>query len=222
MITISKQDFLKNIYKHQENGAKSTSASLLADALQVSNAAVSEMSKKLSSQGLLHYQPYKELTLTKEGQREALKVVRRHRLWELFLIKTLDMNWAEVHDEADKLEHLSSEFLINKIDAFLEFPHFDPHGSPIPDKNGVLPKSPKLYLMADCEIEQQYLIARVIDKDQQIMRYLQRMGLLLNVTIYLKERFGFDNSIHIDLKGKEILISEKVAQMIFLERVETP
>ena len=216
MITFSKQDFLKNLYKQKERGNNSTSATMLADILKVSNAAISDMSKKLSVDGLIHYKPYKGLVLTMQGETEALKVLRRHRLWEMFLVETLSMDWAEVHEEAENLEHLSSDSLMDKIDEFLGFPQFDPHGSPIPDKNGVLPEVPEMITMNDAEPGHVYKIIRVNDLDKRIMKYFKKIGLTLYSEILIKERLKFDNSVIVDVNGSDIIMSEKLAASIFL------
>ena len=220
MISFSKENFLKHIYKNHENGAGFTSASHLADELNISNAAITDMSRKLSVEGLVNHQPYKGLTLTESGQMEALKVLRRHRLWELFLIKTLNMNWSEVHEEAERLEHFSSDALIDKIDKYLDFPHFDPHGAPIPDKNGNMPQLPDLVLLSECEPKKEYRVARVLDQDPHIIRYFSRVGLFLNTRLIVIEKFAFDKSVNVLCNGKEFLISHKVGQTIFLEKIK--
>jgi len=216
MLTISKENYLKAIYKHQEGGNVSVSASNIADELQVSNAAISKMAKTLSGEGLLDYQKHKGVRLTEEGEKFALKVIRRHRMWELFLINVLGLTWAEVHDEAERLEHSTSEFLINKMDEFLGFPEFDPHGSPIPDINGQLPELPAVLKMALCKPGKTYRVARVQDGDSQMMKYLTRIGINLNTKIKIIERFSFDHSINIEMKGHKYLLSEKVVDRIWV------
>lgn len=216
MLTISKENYLKAIYKHREGEDFPVPASYIADELQVSNAAISKMAKTLSDQGLLDYQKHKGVRLTGEGEKFALKVIRRHRLWELFLINILGLSWAEVHDEAERLEHSTSEFLIDKMDEFLGFPKLDPHGSPIPDKNGRLPELPPVLKMELCEPGKSYKIARVQDGDAQLMQYLTRLGIKLNIEIKIIEKFSFDQSISIEIKGQNFLLSEKVVERIWV------
>ena len=216
MLTASKENYLKAIYKHRKGKNKLVSASCIADELQISNAAISDMAKRLSDEGLLDYKKYKGLQLTDEGEKLALKVIRRHRLWEYFLIKVLDLSWAEVHDEAENLEHSTSEFLIDKMDEFLGFPKFDPHGSPIPDKDGKLPESPVLLKMQICETGTVYKIARVQDGNAQLMNYLTRIGINLNTKIKIVEKFSFDNSISIEMEDGIFLLSEKVAESVWV------
>jgi DtxR family Mn-dependent transcriptional regulator len=216
MLTVSKENYLKAIYKHREGEDYQVPASYIADELQVSNAAISKMAKTLSGEGLLDYQKHKGVRLTDKGEKFALKVIRRHRLWEIFLINVLGLSWAEVHDEAEKLEHSTSEFLINKMDEYLGFPKFDPHGSPVPDKNGNLPELPAVTKMALCEVGKFYKIARVQDGDAQMMRYLTRIGINLNTEIQIVEIFSFDQSISIQMKGANFLLSEKVVDSIWV------
>jgi DtxR family Mn-dependent transcriptional regulator len=220
MISFSKENFLKQIYTDQENGGDFTAFSFLAEELKVSNAAITDMSRKLSVEGLVNHIPYKGLTLTLQGKSEALKVVRRHRLWELFLIRTLGMNWSEVHEEAEKLEHHSSDKLIDRIEEFMDFPHFDPHGAPIPDRYGSVPKMPELVLLTDAIVGGEYLVARVSDQDPHLVNYFTRVGLLLNTRVKVLEKFDFDKSISIQCNGNEFLISDKVGQTIFLEHIK--
>ena len=118
------------------------STAFLADKLEVSNAASTDMVKRLNTQGLLRYEKYKGVELTDQGEKLALRTIRRHRLWETFLINTLGLSWSEVHEEAEVLEHQTSDFLIDKIDQFLDYPEFDPHGDPIPSKDGKIPEIP--------------------------------------------------------------------------------
>ncbi|MCP3928968.1 MAG: metal-dependent transcriptional regulator [Bacteroidetes bacterium] len=214
MLTISKENYLKTIYHKKRLDGKPVSASSIAEELNISNAAISEMAKKLSSEGLLDYTKYKGMVLTNKGEQQALKVVRKHRLWELFLIDVLGLSWSEVHDEAEKLEHQTSEYLIDKIDEYLNFPEFDPHGDPIPNKNGKLPEVPERLLLHLCEVGKTYLISRVDDRNSQLVNYLSRIGLNLNKEIHILEKMEFDNSIKVSVESDEILLTEKVVNSI--------
>ena len=151
MSTISTENYLKKIFNHNKAFGEKINAVKLAQELSVSNAAISDMAKKLSKHGLISYEKYKGIELTDKGEQMALNVIRRHRLWELFLIKVLDIPWSEVHEQAEVLEHHTSDKLIDRIDEFLGFPDFDPHGHPIPRKNGSLP---------DAQIQRQITLHR--------------------------------------------------------------
>lgn len=220
MKSISKENYLKEIYKLlYSNEYKTVNASQIADNLDISRAAVSEMLKKLSKEKLLEYEKYKEFKLTTKGEKRALAVLRKHRLWELFLMKVLDLNWSEVHYEAENLEHASSDFLTEKIDLFLGSPSFDPHGDPIPDANGNLPKMPKLKQLSKCTIDRNYKLHRVYDNTSEFMEFLTENGIELSITFRLINKLRFDNSIVIRTKDKEIYLSEKASDNLFVEEL---
>ena len=216
MPTISKENYLKTLYTKDKIQHQTVTTSKIAEELNVSNAATSEMAKKLSNDGLVKYKRYKGIELTSKGEKVALNGLRRHRLWELFLIEVLNLSWDEVHDEAELLEHQTSENLIDKIDEFLNYPEFDPHGAPIPNKNGDLPSMPSLKSLNDCSAGKNYKVARVIDRNSDLIKYFSRIGLELNKEIKIIERLNFDNSVIIQLNGNKITISEKTGRNIFL------
>lgn len=216
MPSVSKENYLKTIFIRNQAEKKPVSTTEIAARLEISNAATSEMAKKLAESGLIKYEKYKGLRLTKKGEKIAIDVVRRHRLWELFLVKVLNLNWAEVHDEAEKLEHISSEKLIDKIDEFLNYPEFDPHGEPIPRKNGKLPVLPETINLSDAEIGESYQIAKVDDSSNELMNYLMKIGVKLNETVKIIEKLNFDNSIIIEIKGSTVNLSEKVTKSIYV------
>ncbi len=218
MSTISKENYLKTLYTQDKRTEAAVTTSQIAEKLNVTNAATSEMAKKLSNAGLVNYQRYKGIELTTEGKKVALNVLRRHRLWELFLMEVLDLTWDEVHDEAELLEHQTSERLIDKIDEFLNFPTFDPHGSPIPQKNGELPEMPELVSLTNAIKGLTYSVARVSDKNSELIKYFSKIGLILNKKIKIVELLTFDNSVVIELDGAETTISEKTARSIFLKQ----
>ncbi|MEN8194662.1 MAG: metal-dependent transcriptional regulator, partial [Bacteroidota bacterium] len=140
MPSISKENYLKAVYQLCQNSANSVSTLALAQKLNITNAATSDMAKGLLKQGFVNYKKYKGVSLTSKGKEIAVGILRRHRLWELFLMQSLELGWEEVHNEAENLEHQTSDFLIDKIDDYLGNPQFDPHGEPIPQKNGSIPR----------------------------------------------------------------------------------
>ncbi len=220
MSTVSKENYLKVIFNHNHSSGENASTVKLAQELAVSNAAISDMAKKLSQEGLITYKKYKGMELTDEGEKIALNVIRRHRLWELFLIKVLDLSWSEVHDQAERLEHHTSEFLIDKIDEYLEYPEFDPHGHPIPRKNGTLPKSPKLMILAEAEQGIEYEIIQVDDRNNQLIDYLSKVGLVLNSKFKVIDKLEFDKSLTVKLNSNTIMISQKISESIFVKKAE--
>ena len=160
------------------------------------------------------------MELTAEGEKIALKVLRRHRLWESFLIKALGMSWSEVHDEAERLEHHSSDSLMDKIDEYLSFPDFDPHGEPIPKKNGALPKMQKSISLNEVQIGNTYQIIRVNDYNNELMNYLTKNNLLLNAKLEVVDKLSFDNSIVVKIDNKKIFLSEKISNSIFVKALK--
>jgi len=217
MSTISKENYLKVIFNHKYTSGGNASTVKLAQELSVSNAAISDMAKKLSQEGLISYKKYKGMELTGEGEKIALNVIRRHRLWESFLMKVLDLPWSEVHDQAEILEHHTSEFLIDRIEEYLNFPEFDPHGHPIPKKNGTLPKSPKIIVLANAEVGCEYELVQVNDKDNKLINYLSRVGLILNTKFEVIDKLEFDNSLTVKFENKTLSISQKLSESVFVK-----
>ncbi|MBM4172689.1 MAG: metal-dependent transcriptional regulator [Ignavibacteria bacterium] len=219
MSTTSKENYLKAIYNYQSLESDTATTSNLANYLNVSNAAISDMAKKLSDIGLITYEKYKGMELTSKGEKIALNVIRRHRLWELFLMKVLELKWSEVHDEAEQLEHHTSEALIDQIDKFLNFPDFDPHGHPIPKKNGLLPKYPKTLLLSNAELNRNYVFVRVNDRESELISFLTNLGLILNTNLTVKEKFSFDESIVVRINDRNISLSKKVSENMYVQLI---
>jgi DtxR family Mn-dependent transcriptional regulator len=209
------EDYIKNIYSIKQAVGKVTTTTL-ADNLSVSPAAVSEMVSKLSKSGYIKNTPYKGFELTKKGDKVALNLIRKHRLWEVFLVKHLHFPWDKVHDEAEKLEHVSTDELITKLEDFMEFPKYDPHGHPIPDQNGKMEKDDCIPL-TKAEIGSIAIIKKVSDQNSEVLNYLTKIGLKLNEEIKITDRIDFDNSVHILKKSGKIFLSEKLAGSIYVK-----
>jgi DtxR family Mn-dependent transcriptional regulator len=217
MRNISKEDYLSTIYRHRNNegGIKATQ---LAEQLDISNAAVTDMMKKLSRDGLVNYTRYKGIKLTGQGESYARNMVRRHRIWELFLQRIVGMPWDKVHDEAENLEHSSSDELVNRLEEMLDFPQFDPHGDPIPDKNGMLPKQEKVVPLSMIKTGEMVEVVRVNDFDNDFLNYLSGIGIKLNKKLIIKDVLNFDRSMLIEIDSSEIIISNTIAANIFVVR----
>lgn len=220
MSTISKENYLKAIFSHISEMENNASTSMIANHLSISSSAISDMAKKLSKEGLVKYEKYKGIMLTPHGEKAALKVIRRHRLWELFLMNVLGLDWSEVHDEAEKLEHYSSDFLIDRIDEYLGHPDFDPHGHPIPKKNGSLPEIPNVIMLAEAETNNKYELIRVNDKESELINFLKRVGLKLNSKLEILDKLDYDNSISVMFNKKNITLSKKVTDNLFVRLIE--
>jgi DtxR family Mn-dependent transcriptional regulator len=183
MASLTVENYLKTIYQiisEQEGRAATTGQ--VASALGVAPGTVTSMLKTLDAAQLAAHRPYEGVVLLPAGEALALRVVRRHRLLELFLIRTLGMSWDEVHDEAEHMEHAVSDLLVERIDAFLGRPDVDPHGDPIPRTDGQLREEPPTRSLADCGEGEGFTLARVLDQSPEFLRYLTDMGLTLGAS----------------------------------------
>jgi DtxR family Mn-dependent transcriptional regulator len=214
MPNISKEDYLSVIYKYPENGE--IKATVIAEKLQVSNAAVTDMLKKLSKDGYIVYEKYKGIKLTGIGEDYAKNMVRRHRIWEVFLHQVVGLPWDQVHDEAHNLEHSCSDRLINRMEEMLDFPEFDPHGDPIPAKDGTVPKQKKTVPLTMLKPEQTGTVIRVNDFDNSFLSYISKIGVELKKDIYVKDVLEFDRSMFVVIGRKQVNISNTLAANIFV------
>ena len=215
MMNINTEDYIKAVHKLEREGEKVTT-SALAEELQLADASITDMVKKLSEKGLLIYAPYKGVGLTAKGRRMALKIVRRHRLWEMFLVKFLGFSWDQVHEEAERLEHVMSDELERRLDEALGHPSVDPHGDPIPAADGSF--EPAAYrALTDYNVGDVVRVLRVSDEDSGILQHASRLGLHLNKRLTVRDKMSFDGSIVIKLGSKEHFLSREVASAIFAE-----
>lgn len=211
------EDYLKTIFKlEREQGKVATSA--LAKHLGVAPASVTGMLKKLSQMNLISYEPYKGVKLTKAGERIAVETLRHHRLIEQFLAEALNMPWDKVHEEAHKWEHILSDDLEDRIDAYLNSPKTDPHGAPIPDRNGVI-FYPQTLCLADIEPGKSAVILEVNDHDAELLRYLGEKGLYPNVRIDVIDIEPFEGPLHIRVGESTFMLGRKAASHIFVTDV---
>jgi len=219
MKNISKEDYLSVIYKSSDINGE-IKAHQIAEKLNISGAAVTDMLRKLSNEGFVEYKRYKGTKLTKSGEDYARSMVRRHRIWELFLHQVVGLPWDKVHDEAHNLEHGSSDELINKMEEMLDFPEYDPHGDPIPDKNGKLPKGNSGVPLNTIDPGRKVRVNRVHDFDSSFLQYISKIGIELNKEITVVEAMEFDHSVLVKIDKKETSISSKVAANIFVTEVK--
>jgi DtxR family Mn-dependent transcriptional regulator len=211
------EDYLRSIYRVQErDGRASTTA--LARELVISSAAVTEMVRRLADLGLIEYQRYQGATLTPLGMEHAVRVTRRHRLWEVFLINRLGFGWDEVHEIADALEHVASDVLVDRLDAYLGCPTHDPHGDPIPTREGVMPRR-ALVPISELSPGEGGTVERVSDEFPELLRYASSVGLSIKARIRVLERIAFDGSVRLEADSVTSVISQKLANSVFVERV---
>jgi len=212
----SKENYLKAIFHLQEEDGIVTTNQLAA-ATQTKAASVTDMLKKLKSQKLLLYERYKGFKLTQEGKRVALQIIRKHRLWEYFLVQKLNFGWDEVHEIAEELEHISSKKLIDRLDEFLGYPKSDPHGDPIPDSSGRWVVTRQVDLLG-LPLNKAAEVSSIGDQSPEMLDLLNHKNIQLGSRLEVKKKFAFDNSIEIKIKNHpSITISEHVAHNIFVK-----
>ena len=216
--TLTEENYLKAIFLlSAETEGEEVSTNAIAGDLHTSAASVSDMLKKLSDKGLIDYEKYKGVSLSKKGRQIAITIVRRHRLWEYFLVDKLKMSWDEVHDVAEELEHIDYPSLIDRLDAFLGTPRYDPHGDPIPDKNGHI--NAHRLLMHDLQADEEGVIVGVKDHTADFLQYLEETGLMLKTSFRVIKRFAFDDSLLIQTPARQKLtLSGKISQNLFVQR----
>jgi DtxR family transcriptional regulator, Mn-dependent transcriptional regulator len=192
MLSFTEENYLKTIYRLSDGGTKSVMTNSIADSMNTKAASVTDMIKKLSGKNLISYEKYYGVKITKPGRNAALMVVRKHRLWETFLVEKLNFSWDEVHDVAEQLEHIKSPLLIEKLDSFLGHPTVDPHGHPIPDKNGKLQ-----------ELKCVTSVLSVKDGSPAFLQYLSKIGIYIGASIMILEKVEFDGSLEVVIDGKK-------------------
>lgn len=211
----SKENYIKAIY-HLQQEEEVVSTNGLARALSTKPASVTDMLKKLKAQKLLQYQPYKGVKLSAEGRKLALQIIRKHRLWEYFLVEKLGFGWEEVHEIAEELEHISSKKLIDRLDIFLGTPKTDPHGDPIPDHQGRMP----LIEQRSLQELPYHVPAKVVSVSNQstaMLDLLTHNKIGIGTTLVVNRRFDFDNSLEISVSGQSnLVISEQLAANLFV------
>ncbi|HAV22290.1 MAG: hypothetical protein A2X67_02580 [Ignavibacteria bacterium GWA2_55_11] len=211
------ENYLKNIFKIQEEEGRVTTTSL-SHRLQISAASVSEMIRKLAEEGHVKHTPYKGVQLTVEGRKKALRIIRRHRLWELFLVEVLKYDWDEIDEEAERLEHMTSERLEQRIDQILGYPSRDPHGHAIPTAEGRLAED-KHTPLAALTPGVSGIVSRVSDESPEILKYAARLGIVLGSRMKVKERVEFDGSLRVAVNGREQFVSSKLARHVYVGKV---
>ncbi|WP_439882347.1 metal-dependent transcriptional regulator [Pontibacter sp. MBLB2868] len=216
MHSFAEENYIKTIYKLSANGNQEVNTNAIAEALDTKAASVTDMLRKLSSKNIVNYIKYKGVTLTEQGERVALQIIRKHRLWETFLVAKLKFNWDEVHEVAEELEHISSTLLTNRLDEFLGYPTFDPHGDPIPTENGDM-KLKKQQLLGEMNIGDEGKVVGVSDSQPLFLQYLDKLGIGLGSHIRVSDKILYDNSLEIELDGQKLLlISSEVSKNVYL------
>lgn len=216
MLSLTEENYLKAIYHLSQDGSRGVSTNEIADAMQTKAASVTDMIKRLSVKGLVSYEKYYGVEITSVGRSGALGVIRKHRLWETFLVNKLGFAWSDVHDVAEQLEHIQSSLLIEKLDQFLGHPSHDPHGHPIPDAEGkitTLSNTPLSLL----EKGRKCTVCSVTDRSSSFLHYLDKVGIHPGTVLVVQNKEAFDGSVEVMVDGKNIAsLSKEASQNILI------
>lgn len=218
MLSLSAENHLKTIFHLSAGDLKPVTTNSIADALNTKAPSVSDMLKKLSEKDLISYTKYQGSSLTNSGRKLALNIIRKHRLWEVFLVEKLGFSWSEVHDVAEQLEHVKSKKLIKELDKFLNYPTKDPHGDPIPNPAGFIKYGNK-FLLSDLKIGEKGKLVGVKDSSSLFLQFLDKRKIALGCVIEILYIEDFDNSVHIGLEDTNLSISLKSASNIYVNKI---
>ena len=216
-ISFTEENYLKVIHRLSEATSEDISTNAVAELMQTKAASVTDMLRKLAEKGWVNYQKYQGVRLSAEGEKIALSIVRKHRLWEVFLVDKMGFNWDEVHEIAEQLEHIESDQLVNKLDEYLGFPKTDPHGDPIPNKEGILPELAYSHL-SDIKTAKTCKLMGVAQDSAVFLQLLTKLNLSLGAKLDIQEVNEFDRSIFVSINdAAPIFISHEVAKNILVK-----
>lgn len=220
MTTSTEENYLKAIYHLSTGHSEAVLTSEIAQSMATTAASVTDMIKRLSDKNLIDYERYKGVRITRKGEKVALNIIRRHRLWEVFLTEVLKFKWDEVHEMAEELEHVSSDELVSRLDAFLGHPRFDPHGDPIPDMNGKLYNAGHIQL-SSCIANNSLIVCGVNDHTAPFLQFIEKKGLTPGISFIIDEVDSYDHSMLIRFTdGKTTYLSHEIAKNILVRRHE--
>ncbi len=218
-LSFTEENYLKAIYHLSEGGLHDVSTNALAEAMSTKPATASDMIKRLSRKQIISYEKYKGVNITSQGQEIALKIVRKHRLWEVFLVDKLNFNWDEVHEIAEQLEHIRSPLLVERLDAYLDHPTIDPHGDPIPDKNGNFNIGPTLPL-SDFSVDDKGAFVAVGTDDPRLLQYLDKLKIRLGTKLTVTDKVEFDGSMQVAFEDhKPVFLSNHITTQLMVRKI---
>ncbi|WP_029036281.1 metal-dependent transcriptional regulator [Salinimicrobium xinjiangense] len=219
MFSFSEENYLKAIFHLEKRYSGGVSTNALAEEMDTKASSITDMVRKLSEKGLVNYKKYQGVRLSQSGRKTAVEVIRKHRLWEAFLVEKLNFSWDEVHEVAEQLEHIRSEKLIDELDRLLGYPKHDPHGDPIPDSEGNLRTSNRV-LLSELEKGDAGICVGVRDSSSEFLRYLDKNEIALGKEIKVLTKENFDNSMFIKVGGRELSISQSISSNLFIKIFE--
>ncbi len=219
-LSLTEEDYLKAIYYLSEsNPDRGISTNEIAKRIDISAASVSDMLKKLNQKKLLHHIKYQGVTLTALGKEFALHLIRKHRLWETFLVQKLNFSWDEVHEIAEQLEHIQSKTLVERLDAFLGYPAFDPHGDPIPNAKGEIITQKRIHLK-NAPFQKVLEVVAVEENTPQFLKYLNKINIQIGTRLKVLDCIEFDNSLEIEINQQQtLMVSREVAENIYVAKL---
>lgn len=216
MLSYTEENYIKSIYHLSLEGKGEVTTNAISDALSTKPSSVTDMLRKLSEKKVINYRKYQGVSLTEKGRKVALEIIRKHRLWEVFLVEKLKFNWDEVHEIAEQLEHIQSSLLIKRLDEFLGFPRYDPHGDPIPNENGEI-KQKVSFPLSDWDINNNSVVVGLKETSPVFLQYLDKTGIYIGAKVKIIERIEFDKSLEIQVDNhKQLIISNEVAKNILI------
>lgn len=218
LTTLTEENYLKAIYHISQYSNSGISTNAIAKKVNSKASSVTDMLKKLADKNLITYIKYKGVNLTEEGRLKAIDIVRKHRLWEVFLVDKLNFSWDEVHDIAEQLEHIKSPKLINELDAFLDFPTHDPHGDPIPDKNGQIQRTNKIVL-SKALVGERYTCVGVIDSSSEFLKYLDKYEIGIGTEISVEDKEAFDQSMTFKINDRVMVMSKAITNNMYVKKL---
>jgi DtxR family Mn-dependent transcriptional regulator len=218
MLSQTEENYLKAIYSLELSNSNKVSTTLIAKQLKTKASSVTDMVKKLADKNLVNYKKYKGVSTTKKGKDIAVRIVRKHRLWEVFLVNKLNYNWDEVHDIAEQLEHIQSDSLTDRIEEYLDYPTYDPHGDPIPDKEGNIAHH-KNIMLSSIGKNKSCVIIGVKDSSSAFLKFLDNANIKLGSTIKVISKEEFDNSIVIEHNHNLNSISHQISKNLFVKNI---
>lgn len=218
-MTQAEENYIKTIFQLEVAAKGKILTNAIAEKLDTKASSVTDMIKKLQGKGMVTYEKYQGVNLTAVGKKAALELIRRHRLWETFLVKSLKFGWEEVHEIADQLEHIQSENLVEKLDAHLGFPESDPHGEPIPGKDGKL-HIPNLLKLSGASTRKKYVLEGVLRPNDAFLRYLNKINLGIGSEFLVNKIEDYDQSMEILVQGKSCFLSKETTQNLMVKRYE--
>jgi DtxR family Mn-dependent transcriptional regulator len=218
ILSKSEENYLKSIYNLSDSGNKIVTTNSISKILNIEPASVTDMIKKLSKKKLIYHEKYKGTKISKNGIIVALQIIRRHRLWEVFLYEKLNFNWDEIHEVAEELEHVSSDQLIDNLDKYLKYPKIDPHGDPIPNKLGEVDFVDKISI-SDLKIKEKGIVSRIINEDEGFFNLLNKLKIEIGTEVTILDKIDYDGSLDVLINNKSVIISKEIAENIKITKI---